>query len=234
MPQMIAVNIYLGGHHVHRHCFRQQTYPGRSSAFGRASARGRPKGRDSRQRQRTHHLPPGPKLGQLLPGWPHGQRRLSDRACQPAPAGAGGTLLLRYLLDPHIVIYVLKRRPVEVLSTFNANASRMAISAITLAELLHGAEKSSRVSENLAAIEDFCSRLQVLPYGPKAAALRRHSVRLGKTRPAYRCERHAHCSSRSQRRLGAGDEQHGGVRTGACAGSRELGPYSAVIDGVSR
>ena len=51
----------------------------------------------------------------------------------------------------------------------NANASRMAISSITLAELLLGAEKSSRVSENLAAIEDFCSRLQVLPYGPKAA-----------------------------------------------------------------
>ena len=77
--------------------------------------------------------------------------------------------MLRYLLDTNIVIYVLKRRPVEVLSTFNANASRMAISSITLAELLHGAEKSSRVSENLAAIDDFCSRLQVLPYGPKAA-----------------------------------------------------------------
>lgn len=77
--------------------------------------------------------------------------------------------MLRYLLDTNIVIYVLKQRPVEVLSTFNANASRMAISSITLAELLHGAEKSSRVSENLAAIEDFCSRLEVLPYGPKAA-----------------------------------------------------------------
>ena len=45
----------------------------------------------------------------------------------------------------------------------------MAISSITLAELLHGAEKSSRVSENLSAIEDFCSRLEVLPYGVKAA-----------------------------------------------------------------
>ena len=77
--------------------------------------------------------------------------------------------MLRYLLDTNIVIYVLKRRPVEVLSIFNANASRMAISSITLAELLHGADKSSRVSENLAAIEDFCSRLEVLPYGPKAA-----------------------------------------------------------------
>lgn len=77
--------------------------------------------------------------------------------------------MLRYLLDTNIVIYVLKRRPVEVLGTFNANASRMAISSITLAELLHGAEKSSRVSENLSVIEDFCSRLDVLPYGTKAA-----------------------------------------------------------------
>jgi len=77
--------------------------------------------------------------------------------------------MLRFLLDTNIVIYVLKRRPAEVLSTFNANASRMAVSSITLAELLHGAEKSSRVSENLSTIEDFCSRLEVLPYGAKAA-----------------------------------------------------------------
>mgnify|MGYP006182308313 CR=1 FL=1 len=77
--------------------------------------------------------------------------------------------MLRYLLDTHIVIYVLKRRPIEVLALFNANATRVAISSITLAELLHGAEKSSRVSENLATIEDFCSRLEVLPYGAKAA-----------------------------------------------------------------
>lgn len=77
--------------------------------------------------------------------------------------------MLRYLLDTNIVIYVLKRRPVELLSVFNQNASRMAISAITLSELYHGAEKSIKVSENLAAIEDFCSRLDVLPYGSKAA-----------------------------------------------------------------
>ena len=56
-----------------------------------------------------------------------------------------------------------------MLSTFNANDSRMAILSITLAELLHGAEKSSRVSESLSAIEDFCSRLEVLPYGVRAA-----------------------------------------------------------------
>lgn len=91
--------------------------------------------------------------------------------------------MLRYLLDTNIVIYVLKRRPAEVLATFNANANRMAISSITLAELLHGAEKSSHVSANLTAIEDFCSRLEVLPYGAKAAqhygAIRAHLEKLG-------------------------------------------------------
>ena len=73
------------------------------------------------------------------------------------------------MLDTNIVIFILKRRPLEILSTFNANANRMAISSITLAELTHGAEKSDRVTENLEVIDDFCSRLEVLPYGEKAA-----------------------------------------------------------------
>ena len=77
--------------------------------------------------------------------------------------------MLSYLLDTNIVIYVIKRRPLEVLAAFNANAARMAISVITLAELLHGAEKSSRPAANLAVVEDFVSRLEVLPYTAKAA-----------------------------------------------------------------
>lgn len=77
--------------------------------------------------------------------------------------------MLKYLLDTNIVIHVIKRRPIEVLGKFNAHASRMAISAVTLAELLHGAEKSSRPTENLAVVEDFCSRLEVLPYSMKTA-----------------------------------------------------------------
>ena len=77
--------------------------------------------------------------------------------------------MLRYLLDTNIVIYVIKRRPIEALEIFNENAGRMAISSITLAELLHGAEKSSKPPANLAVVEDFCSRLEVLAYGAKAA-----------------------------------------------------------------
>jgi tRNA(fMet)-specific endonuclease VapC len=95
--------------------------------------------------------------------------------------------MLRYLLDTNIVIYVLNRRPRKVLDVFNANASRMAISSITLAELMHGAEKSksAKPAENLAVVDDFCSRLEVLPYGPKAAqhygAIRSALERAGKT-----------------------------------------------------
>ena len=77
--------------------------------------------------------------------------------------------MLKYLLDTNIVIYVLKRRPVEILEIFNTNATRMAISSITLSELIYGAEKSINVDKNLEAIEEFISHLDVLPYDAKAS-----------------------------------------------------------------
>jgi tRNA(fMet)-specific endonuclease VapC len=78
--------------------------------------------------------------------------------------------MLKYLLDTNMVIYVIKRRPPAVREVFNRQHGRMAISAITLAELLHGAEKSSDPPRNLAVVDDYCSRLTVLPYTDKAAA----------------------------------------------------------------
>jgi tRNA(fMet)-specific endonuclease VapC len=77
--------------------------------------------------------------------------------------------MLKYLLDTNIVIYVLKRRPKEVLDVFNANASRMAISSITLSELMYGAEKSLNTDKNLEAVEEFVSHLEILPYDAKAS-----------------------------------------------------------------
>jgi tRNA(fMet)-specific endonuclease VapC len=77
--------------------------------------------------------------------------------------------MLRYLLDTNMVIYVIKQRPQSVLAQFNANASRMAISSITLSELIYGAVKSSRRDQNLEAVEDFASHLEVLPYDARAA-----------------------------------------------------------------
>jgi len=57
----------------------------------------------------------------------------------------------------------------------------------TLEELMHGAEKSSRRSENLLyAIEDFCSRLEVLPYGATRATLEKLGEPIAKLNPTPR------------------------------------------------
>lgn len=78
--------------------------------------------------------------------------------------------MLKYMLDTNIVIYVIKRRPLEVLDTFNRHAGQLCISSITLAELLHGAEKSAQPEHNLQQVDNFISRLEVLTYDHKAAA----------------------------------------------------------------
>jgi len=77
--------------------------------------------------------------------------------------------MFKYLLDTNIVIYVMKKRPIEVMGMFNQNSNRMAISAITFSELQYGAEKSARIQENLSAIEEFTSLIDVLPYTAKAS-----------------------------------------------------------------
>lgn len=76
----------------------------------------------------------------------------------------------KYMLDTNMCIYTIKRRPLEVLTTFNQHAGQMCVSAITLAELFHGAERSQHVERNLKVVEDFVSRLDVLDYSQQAAA----------------------------------------------------------------
>ena len=77
--------------------------------------------------------------------------------------------MLKYMLDTNIAIYVIKRRPLEVLDTFNRHSGQMCISSITFSELMHGVEKSAKPEHNLRQVEDFASRLEILEYGRKAA-----------------------------------------------------------------
>lgn len=77
--------------------------------------------------------------------------------------------MLKFMLDTNIVIYVIKRRPVELRDVFNRHAGQMCISSITQAELIHGVEKSEQPQRNLRNVEDFVSRVEVLDYGSKAA-----------------------------------------------------------------
>jgi len=89
------------------------------------------------------------------------------------------------MLDTNIAIYVIKRRPEYVREIFNRHAERLCISSITLAELMHGVEKSAYPDRNARNVNDFVSRLAVLEYGQRAAAhygeIRAELERNGKT-----------------------------------------------------
>lgn len=78
--------------------------------------------------------------------------------------------MLRYLLDTNICIYVIKHRPPAVRDRFNQHERHLAISTVTLAELLYGAEKSAQPAHNLQVVESFAARLEVLPFDARAAA----------------------------------------------------------------
>jgi len=78
--------------------------------------------------------------------------------------------MLQYMLDTNICIYVTKNYPAELRERFNRLAEQLCISSIALGELHYGAEKSAQRLHNLQAIEHFSARLEVLPFGPKAAA----------------------------------------------------------------
>ncbi len=77
--------------------------------------------------------------------------------------------MIRYMLDTDTCIYVINNRPPEIRTAFSENAEQLSISAITLAELRHGAEKSKHPVQSRRRVEDFILRLQVLEYGRKAA-----------------------------------------------------------------
>ena len=97
--------------------------------------------------------------------------------------------MLQYMLDTNICIHVMKNYPEGLRERFNRLAEQLCISAITLGELHYGAEKSARRLDNLAAIEQFAARLEVLPFGRDAAAhygqIRAGLQRAGRLAGAY-------------------------------------------------
>lgn len=76
---------------------------------------------------------------------------------------------MRYMLDTNICSAVIKRRDAYVLDKFDAEAGRMCISAITLSELLFGAEKKRNTALD-AALRDFAACIGVVAYDEAAAA----------------------------------------------------------------
>lgn len=92
--------------------------------------------------------------------------------------------MLKFMLDTNMCIFTIKNRPQEVREVFKRHHGQMCISTVTLMELIYGAEKSSNAERNLADVEGFAARLEVLKYDQEAAAhtgqLRAELARLGK------------------------------------------------------
>ena len=77
--------------------------------------------------------------------------------------------MLKYMLDTNIVIYTMKNKPASVRAAFKKYDGRMCISSITYMELVYGAERSSNPERNLASLEGFVARMDVLPLADSAA-----------------------------------------------------------------
>lgn len=81
---------------------------------------------------------------------------------------------MKYLLDTNILIYLIKNRPPGIAERVNALADEdtLCMSFVTYAELLKGAERSTRKAQVLVRLDALTRQVPVLY--PSTAAICRH------------------------------------------------------------
>lgn len=77
--------------------------------------------------------------------------------------------MLKFMLDTDTCIYTINRKPLHLKRLFNAHIGQLCISSVTWGELICGAEKSRAVERNLAQLEGFGARLEILSFGAHEA-----------------------------------------------------------------
>ncbi|MEB4589465.1 type II toxin-antitoxin system VapC family toxin [Candidatus Thiothrix sp. Deng01] len=79
---------------------------------------------------------------------------------------------MNFLLDTNICIYLIKRKPPEVLQRFRQlQPGSVFISSVTTSELYYGAQKSQRVQANLEALNNFLLPFRIVDYDESASFL---------------------------------------------------------------
>lgn len=69
------------------------------------------------------------------------------------------------MLDTNICIYIIKKKPETILKHFKLlQVGDVCISAVTLAELRYGVEKSQQPQKNQAALEEFILPIEVIAF----------------------------------------------------------------------
>ncbi len=86
----------------------------------------------------------------------------------------------KYLLDTNICIYFLNGKYNLDKKFEEAGVDNCSISEITVAELKFGVEKSSKIEENRKVVNNFISKLQILPIYSSLDFYAKEKVRLQK------------------------------------------------------
>ena len=75
-----------------------------------------------------------------------------------------------YMLDTDICIYIIKRKPPNVLKHLESiEPGQLSMSAITFAELMNGAKKSQRVKANVSRLNALGEILEICSFDQQAA-----------------------------------------------------------------
>lgn len=95
-----------------------------------------------------------------------------------------------YMLDTNICIYIIKNKSPQVLKALKTvGVGNVCISAITLAELEYGVEKSRQKEKNRFALTNFLVPFEILPFNDRAAKdcgkIRAELEKKGQTIGAY-------------------------------------------------
>ncbi|MBN1902373.1 type II toxin-antitoxin system VapC family toxin [Candidatus Sumerlaeota bacterium] len=77
---------------------------------------------------------------------------------------------MKYLLDTNICIYLIKKKPAQILGKMmKMDIEDIGISTITLSELLYGIEKSRHPERNKMALMEFLVPFAILDFDQNAA-----------------------------------------------------------------
>ena len=77
---------------------------------------------------------------------------------------------MKLLLDTNMCIYLIKRKPPQVLQRFNScSVGEIGVSSITVAELQYGVERSQRPAQNQRALRQFLIPLVIADFDEQAA-----------------------------------------------------------------
>jgi tRNA(fMet)-specific endonuclease VapC len=77
---------------------------------------------------------------------------------------------MKYILDTNICIGLIHKKPPSLIKRLTECApGDVGVSTITVAELMHGAYKSSQVEQNMSALEQFLLPIEILAFNQHAS-----------------------------------------------------------------